>query len=802
MPLPDIQKQNEALTGSLYETKKAAHGAGQDMEQLSKSVFSYGKALLTLGGFEAFKLVGKWGFEQLHTQRQSILAVKEQLAAHTMRVKSLQAELEGMRKIGTFAPTQIRDTELLLEWANRKDELLKSEVHFREEILRLVKEEGAKAALAVFYLGLARDAWKHTLHTVHEYNRAMITARADAGTRYGLLDHALQTQKMLGASTDDMAEATRHLVEYGNHMTPNYQAHLKLIVQMRGGLGVAANSAAEMAVVFSNQLQTSAERVGNAIAQIAANTGMAAQKATSFATEIGRALVLIGPSMRKEADQVVKLIGTMAGRVEALGGSSESVIALFKTMTGGSDQSVNLRQMTGTRLADLGTQAGVVAAMKGIDRMMHMRLTAPQGSSELAVQREALSRQVGVSAYDLLNLQKVMQDWNKTTNQALTVEQAYAKQTELMGESWKQLKNALGAFIAEALTPLVKAANWVMGKFKTYVLESLTAFSQFTIFGVKPLVLAFTVGIPVAVGVAIYSLGKLIKTIWKLAVSSDFVSAIMDAKGLPALKSFGPMALWTRLSTFATSPIGRAGGGAYGAGFNWMPATGFGLGSALTMGAGVAAAGMGGWALGRVLDKWMDKTPTWVYVILPWLAPLKLLKDIFTWMGDHGKNRSLDGKWVRSNLYQQGYKAAHLLAMDRLAGTDSAQARQAIQAVFSQSSGLNFKPGSTSGRAMLASITRMAYEEVMARSAGAAIDRAAWNAPENAAESRRISAVAQQLKNEEAALRMQERSVGMQAVQAKAAEAQLKSGAESSRTLNYQATPVDAATNRVSYGPN
>lgn len=797
MPLPNLQQQNQALNDSLYETKKAAHAAGQDMEQLSKSVFSYGKALLAYGSFTALKESLKWGFEQLRTQRSAIQAAKEAQQLHAKRLTSLTNELEAMKKAGTFADTEIRDQELLVAWAEKKAEFLASEVNFREQILSLVKSQGPLASLQVFYLGLMRDAWKQTLSTAHEYNKALITANSNADQRFRLLYRTLDIQQQLGASTDDMADAAKNLVEYGGHLGANYQSNLKLITQMKLGLGVAANSAAEMAIVFTRQLQVGAEKVGDAIAQIAANTGLAAQKATSFAVEIGRALRLLGPSMRTEAAQVTKLIGTMAGRVEALGGSAESVVSVFKSLTSGSERGIMLRQMVGAPLKSMGTQQGVVDAMKGLDRLMQMRVTATEGTDQYAVQLEQLSEQVGVSAYDLINLRQVMQDWSKDTNMARTAQQAYAEQTRLAGESWKQIKSSLGAMIHEALLPFLQVLQPVVGT----LADVIKAAANF-----KPLVMTLSVAMPLAAIAAVASLSRLIRKIWEMAATSAWVQGLLDKGGLVGkgnlLEKFPGVPSWAGAGRMAGTFWGQAlGAGGKLSGMSMLTG-GAGIGVAAASVAAVAAAGAAGVGVGLLVNKLMAKFDWWNNM---WSGIhsgiMKVGSILHLWKAEQKSDKDAEKAWLKANTggspLDAARKAAQALVSERLRGGDPTATKVAMAAAAEKYAALGWTEAKTRS-----AITGMAFTEARAEVMRGAFARMTWNEAQDKAESKRMATELKRLQYEESMLKLQDQTIRMDAIRTDAAKAQLQSISEGSNRVHWQTVPpLDLNTNAGAYGP-
>src|SRR5208337_2105200 len=107
MALADMPKQTEALNAAIERLGKRAHGTGQDMEALNKSVFSftnYTKALLSLGAYEAvLKPFSTWAVQQVKSQKELIQGVKERLNKEQQHLENLVTERKFMLERGAFS---------------------------------------------------------------------------------------------------------------------------------------------------------------------------------------------------------------------------------------------------------------------------------------------------------------------------------------------------------------------------------------------------------------------------------------------------------------------------------------------------------------------------------------------------------------------------------------------------------------------------------------------------------------------------------------------------------------------------
>lgn len=663
MPLPDMPAQAAALNASLAQTQESARKAGEEMRELSKSIFSYGRALLTLSSAPIFTKLAEGAWHQLTHQKQMIAGAKEQEVLATARIESMRIQLQAAIAANRYTTEEIRHEELLIDWQQDKLKLIREEVDFRERLSDLVRKNWEKFGLLAVLLSEINRSHRIMLATSRELNAVFVHTESSTSNRLALMRQVLRVQQGLGASTDSMADSAAALVAHGNHLTPGFATNLRLVTQLKEGLGMSAKSGAELVVIFTRQLKDAAERIADVIAQVAASTGLAAEKAAQYASEIGKALRLFGPQgMGREAAEVSKVITTMAGRIEAVGGNSASLVGMFMQMMGGTDQSAMMRRMAGTRMADLGTEKGIMDAMKRIVGVIDMRVTA-RDPEMYRFQLEQLSQEFGVSANDLANLRQIVVEWKNDLNTTRTAAQAYEEQTRLAGESWNQIKTSLRALVTEALTPTLRV-----------IVPLVEGFADVAkgIASIRPLVVALQITVPIAVGVAVVSMWRLSKAIYRLAMDSKFASAAMSTKGLsgirdvlanlPKLKSAFPV-----LSGMSAGASLKTIGSTFGLGAIGTTAIGVGL---------IAGSGLIGAALGRALDKHFPNNPL-----------SSIARDVFRLWYKYDKVTDESKNWIKA---QQGgtpldaaRSAAKLMAEMAIGGAgapDKAQVDSAFKA--------------------------------------------------------------------------------------------------------------------------
>ena len=636
MAMANMSQQTAALNQSVQGLGTAARNASANMDDLADSVFGYGKALFTLSSYDllkgAFNWIKKFSDEQklqLHNVRERFKIGQDSLDQERQKLAFLQAAT--VRDTAAIAMQRSIVRDRMKEMVMLNDEKM-----LREGISDLVQKNFIGLKLSASVLSGITTLWFNALKNAHDYNRALMQANTSLKERFALVEKMASVQAATGLDTESMVDATRSLVEYGQDLTPQFQDHVKLVGMMSQGLGVSADTAAEMVVVFSRQLKTGAQSVADVVAQVAAQTGLAAEKAAAFATEIGRALRLLGSS-KTESAGVVRVITALAGRVQELGGNAQSVVNAYRRMSGGSSEAFFMRGLAGVGSpGQLGTGPGAEQAMQGLSRRISSMLTAPEGNNMYAAQLEAVAEITGMTTNELLDFQQAMKELNKPLTEGQSLSKAYRDQQAALGKSWTQIRESLQGLMTGALAPFMKIAADAAASLADFVRS---------ISGNKGIMWVFRIGIPLAAGIAVASLTALGWQIMRLALTSKFASSMMG-------QNFPQLTGW-----MAKLRAGGAVGGAAG------------LGAGSVIGAGALGLGLGVGA-GVLADKIMDK-----YTWTRYLTPLGYLKIISQNIGEMTvRARGYDTKstaFFGPNKLDETVKATNMLT-DYLLGKPGA----------------------------------------------------------------------------------------------------------------------------------
>lgn len=588
MTMDELHAQMEAIQQSVGALGKSSHGTNQEVKGLSNSLLTYGKLIKGTIIADIAEKLTKWAYDQLGAQRNILKVAVERGKQLHNEYREQKEILDQLKKAHTQDQERLDvQTDIVKKIRDELDALRKGAA-WRHEILKAVERHRNIYALSLGVLGFISDKIGETVAMSHQYNRALMQANTSIDQRYDLIGKTLAIQTQLGLSTASMAESAEALVEYGQEMTPAFQQNLKIISMMKEGLGVSARTGAQLVTIFTQQLHESAAKVGDVIATIAQETGLAAERAAEFAIEIARAVRLLGADFKSDAAGVTEFIGGLAGRIQEMGGNASSVVEMFKAMSGGTAQAFFLRGFAGVGAGQMGSAGGAEAAMRGLARRMGAIISAPEGTEAFLAQVQAVSEISGMAAVDIINFRKEMENLKKPMTEAQALQSAYNKQTALLGDAFKQLRESMHALIMQAMVYIMPAVTGFV-KLLSQIVRGLAS--------MKPLVPIVGVALVVAAGAAIFALSSLGWQILKFAMQSEAAEKLMRYGGAsPTTGGVGRLLLGGARKFFGA---GRLLGGLGEAGAGWA---GTAVGA---VGMGALAVGVGasvGWTLGRIIE--------------------------------------------------------------------------------------------------------------------------------------------------------------------------------------------------------
>jgi len=469
MALPDYSAQAEALQGHLHEVGTEAHRAGSEMKTMSDRLLEWGK--LALAG--QFLSIVKQMTGNVVTQRQQAQMLlenaKKQRGVEQERLGQHEEILEAMRMAGNLDPQMLRTQTAAVNAARQRVAYANQNVTALQGTVANLSRMNLLIGLGICLVEAEYALWKNILDATHRYNRALMQTTTDYAARFALLRKVVDVQGELGAKTEDMAEATEALVEYGHDLSPAFQQNLRIVVMMKEALAISARTGAEMVTIFSRQLQTSAQSIADVMAEVAANTSLAAEKAAQFAIEIGRSLRLFGPGVGTQATDITRMVETLAGKVNEMGGNARSIVEMHRRLVGVESESFFMRGIAGTSLSALRTGAGTEAALRNANSYLQARIGRPGGTeaeqTRYMLLVQAFSQTLNMSSTELIDFMQSMDLLRNTTSKAVSIEDAWRKQTTLLGDAFGKIKMSMFALVEQAMLPLLESLTPLIADF-------------------------------------------------------------------------------------------------------------------------------------------------------------------------------------------------------------------------------------------------------------------------------------------------------------------------------------------------
>jgi hypothetical protein len=469
------------------------------------------------------------------------------------RVQSaIDAETKIIRSRNALVTRADKDAALIKR-KQLQDELLNYTAH-QAKISEILS--AAKSGPSLFLY----NSLKITTQQSALLNQELIQASANYATRAKLSHQIAQTQVATGASMQSLAKAASALVGYGIELDGDFKSTLNTVIKMEEGLGVSVDSAAQMAVVMK-RIGADTQRVADGIARVKSDTGLAAEDATKFATQIGKAVMMLKPGSGSLVDQTTEYLDRLAGALKQVGGNAGDIVEL---MTGFTTEKGMLGAATLGATPDfLADPANAKIVAERFTKFVSRSLLGTSGFQRWAV-IDMLAEQFGTTREMIVNAEKMMDKYNKTQREGLSLQDEWRQQTSEINKAMSQIKETGMALVQQALLPILQFLRPVFG----WVAEQLQGIAKST----TATVVVFTIlgASAITATVQVARLGHAV-----MVMAAEFAAAhgLMKAGGLPA-SLLGP-GFFTRIaSAAATGPV-----------------------------LGVIGALVGGWILGRLLDK-------------------------------------------------------------------------------------------------------------------------------------------------------------------------------------------------------
>jgi hypothetical protein len=293
-----------------------------------------------------------------------------------------------------------------------------------------------------------------------EINRELIEANSSFETRYGLTKTILNTQIQLGSEYRDTVEAAQALVGYGYDLSSTLGDQVKLVMQMKDGMGVAVRTSAELVTVYDRQLKVSVREVADGIARVANDTGLAADEATRLAISIGRSVSMLRPGLARDVAAVNELIGRYEGSLHELGGQFGSFAELLTRMT--TPEGMAQAGILGVNSPEfLASKDATKRVIDQFAQYARQTLGTSQGWDR-ALRLQTLSEQFGTTTQQINLMLMATERANAQQKSGITLQDRYNEQIRNSGQALSRLGHSLQALFQQAVTPLLKVITPVI----------------------------------------------------------------------------------------------------------------------------------------------------------------------------------------------------------------------------------------------------------------------------------------------------------------------------------------------------
>ena len=645
----DTTRAMASLNKEVEQGGRFAEAAGTQFAKLSDTIFSLGNAAKVGAVKMLWDMITKAVSQIATITTHQLLQQKQQYITSLQEIEALRKKLATLYLSGEASREELdlahETLELAVASIGHEKKRLEIATVFQKTIGQTLTLNKGWFTLA----GLEITALSVTINQNHVLNQALMQANSAFKERYALTQKIFEVQNRTGAGSEALAESAQALVGYGLELRDSFKENVGLVTMLKEGLGVSASTGAELVVTFERGLQQSAKSVADVIANIAAQTGLAAQKAAQYAIELARALRLLGP-MKVDAGGVAKAVEGIAARVEELGGNSQIVVSLYKQMLSGSNQGFMLRGLAGVPgPGSLGNTAGATAALEQLGRSMQRIITAGPGTTMYAAQLELAAQMHGIAAEDVTYYLEALKKLHEPLTEAQTLEKAYREQTQLTGEAWKQIGNSLSSLYKQVITPLLKGL--------APIVRGLADFANMLV-NTKGAVYVATTALFVGLGAATVAIWRLTKASWAFVTTSGFLDLIPGFKTLgTVIKSLPALFTLTRSAPTLMTSFGRAAG--FMAGGMGSVTGGFGAAALMGLG-GIVGAGAVGLGLGTLINRYLL---TEKLTMLSVFNPLQWLKEIAKYTGGtyEAVKKSTYGE-LKTPLYTRAQNAANAIA--------------------------------------------------------------------------------------------------------------------------------------------
>ena len=364
--------------------------------------------------------------------------------------------------------------------------------------------------LALKYLGLSAALIANSVRQSGALNDALIKSNSLLSERYRLnaLNYSISVRT--GQSFSDVLETQKALVNAGLATNKNYSQIVETVTMLHGGLGLSVETATQLAVVVSNQVRGSFEKVSDLLANIVNQTSLTADEAARMAKELGTTLSMTrGQAAGGLLPEMTKAVARYEDALKRMGGASGAFTKLVEKASG--PQGFGMAGMLGIQSPEMLTaRGGIDTLMRNFKRLGDTMVGESQGWQR-RMGLEALANIMGTSADEVNTMYLSLKNLNPAITDEINLRERYLQQTRDFGHSVSQLLTRLASLIERGLYPFVVLLNALFSALNRMI-DGLVRIKY------VPEILT-TIAVT-AIPLAVIALGSLIKAIYQLGVSA------------------------------------------------------------------------------------------------------------------------------------------------------------------------------------------------------------------------------------------------------------------------------------------
>ena len=401
------------------------------------------------------QLAAKWGFKQtaaffdkvvsgLHESEASLRLIVAKLGHQRM---TLLDDISKAEQSGNIAAK--KDAEQRLE------SLLREYTHYQRTLsIKTAINKADKVAFGT--LELIFKLAVSTRKSYSEINEAIRAADSSSANRLKLTQSIFNVQRLTGSSLESAKDAAAALVNRGLELHGGFEANLKTVVQLKDGLGLAADQAAELAALTDRQ-HVDFGKVADSLATIVKETGLAADQAGRMAGSLLKAASVFESTVTSQLPKVIEFVGRLEGLLREMGAEGDSFTKLLTKLT--TIEGIGAAGILGIRNPEFLKSEQATKQVVDNFASYAKNMLGDAAGWERVMRLEAIGSQFELTSQEVNNMIKAFDENAKRIAGQTTLQKLFDEQMAASGKGISQLKESLGALMKEGMAPVIMVFN-------------------------------------------------------------------------------------------------------------------------------------------------------------------------------------------------------------------------------------------------------------------------------------------------------------------------------------------------------